>query len=166
MRESLRHGHKSLCERGIIRNQETNLGNLSADANAFAAKSALGDVPFMVSLKNGGGIRAQIGTLSAPDPVDGTVDKLPPPENPDTGKGEGGLVDRVLAERQAIPKIGTQAHRAERGCGGISRTREDPSLRNDTVLGRCKLDVCHGARALSCPSKYGDATRRRLLCAG
>ncbi|TCT02429.1 5'-nucleotidase C-terminal domain-containing protein [Aquabacter spiritensis] len=80
------------AERGIVRNQETNLGNLSSDANAYAARRILDDeAPFIVSLKNGGGIRAQIGTLSAPDPVDGSVDKLPPPANAEAGKLEGGV---------------------------------------------------------------------------
>ncbi|MFS8037816.1 ExeM/NucH family extracellular endonuclease [Xanthobacter sp. AM11] len=72
-------------ERGQVRNQETNLGNLSADANAGSLTGALtealgtaAEATYVVSLKNGGGIRAQIGTISAPDPVDGTVDKLPP----------------------------------------------------------------------------------------
>jgi uncharacterized repeat protein (TIGR02059 family) len=68
-------------ERIAVRNQETNLGNLSADANGYALQQALGGAAaqtYIVSLKNGGGIRAQIGTISAPDPVDGTVDKLPP----------------------------------------------------------------------------------------
>jgi 2',3'-cyclic-nucleotide 2'-phosphodiesterase (5'-nucleotidase family) len=79
-------------ERVFVRSQETNLGNLSADANGFAGREALGDDgAFIVSLKNGGGIRAQIGTISAPDPVDGTVDKLPPPANVDVGKEEGGV---------------------------------------------------------------------------
>jgi 2',3'-cyclic-nucleotide 2'-phosphodiesterase (5'-nucleotidase family) len=79
-------------ERVFVRSQETNLGNLSADANGFAAKQALGSGgAFVVSLKNGGGIRAQIGTISAPDPVDGSVDKLPPPANADVGKEEGGV---------------------------------------------------------------------------
>ena len=79
-------------ERGIIRTQETNLGNLSADANAFVAREALGDATaFIVSLKNGGGVRAQIGTVSDPDPVTGEIDKLPPPANPDAGKPEGGV---------------------------------------------------------------------------
>ncbi|MCA1998841.1 MAG: 5'-nucleotidase C-terminal domain-containing protein, partial [Hyphomicrobiales bacterium] len=65
-------------ERNQVRAQETNLGNLTADANAWKARTALDtDIP-VVSIKNGGGIRAQIGTISAPDPVDGTVDKLPP----------------------------------------------------------------------------------------
>lgn len=78
-------------ERLFVRNQETNLGNLSADSYAYAARDALGDDAFIVSLKNGGGIRAQIGTISAPDPVDGSVDKLPPPANPAVGKPEGGV---------------------------------------------------------------------------
>jgi 5'-nucleotidase, C-terminal domain/RTX calcium-binding nonapeptide repeat (4 copies) len=79
-------------ERGIIRNEETNLGDLSADANAYVARQALGDAPFLVSLKNGGGgIRAQIGTVSPPDPVTGEIDKLPPAANPDAAKPEGGV---------------------------------------------------------------------------
>lgn len=72
-------------ERNQVRNEETNLGDLTADANggegARALKAALGDAAeteYVVSIKNGGGIRAQIGTLSAPDPVTGEVDKLPP----------------------------------------------------------------------------------------
>ena len=52
---------------------------------------ALGDVPFLVSLKNGGGIRAQIGTVSDPDPVTGEIDKLPPAANPDADKPEGAI---------------------------------------------------------------------------
>ena len=46
-----------------MRSEETNLGNLTADANREAASDALGDQPFIFSLKNGGGIRAQIGDL-------------------------------------------------------------------------------------------------------
>src|SRR5262245_17674857 len=78
-------------ERAIVRTQETNLGDLSADANSFAAREAIGDTPLLVSLKNGGGIRAQIGTVSDPDPVTGEIDKLPPAANPEAGKPEGGV---------------------------------------------------------------------------
>ena len=78
-------------ERAFVRNEETNLGNLSADANAYAFRQAsAGDDTFVVSLKNGGGIRAQIGSLSLPDPVTGDIDKLPPGENPGV-KPEGGV---------------------------------------------------------------------------
>jgi Ca2+-binding RTX toxin-like protein len=65
-------------ERGQVRSQETNLGNLSADANAFVAKLAAGDGnPVVVSIKNGGGIRTALGEVSAPK-ADGSVDKLAP----------------------------------------------------------------------------------------
>lgn len=67
-------------ERAKVRSEETNLGNLTADANRYATAQALGaDAAgsFIVSLKNGGGIRAQIGTISSPK-ADGTVDYLPP----------------------------------------------------------------------------------------
>jgi 2',3'-cyclic-nucleotide 2'-phosphodiesterase (5'-nucleotidase family) len=77
-------------ERIAVRNQETNFGNLTADANLGAAVAANAG-SFVVSLKNGGGIRAQIGTISPPDPVTGSVTKLPPPANTAAGKPEGGV---------------------------------------------------------------------------
>ena len=80
-------GHTSVYlegERAFIRNQETNLGNISADANLAYAR--LVDPTVVVSLKNGGGIRAQIGSA---DVVSG--DKLPPAANPAAGKPEGAV---------------------------------------------------------------------------
>ncbi len=44
-----------------VRTQETNLGNLSADANLWAARQA--DPKVAVSIKNGGGIRESIGSV-------------------------------------------------------------------------------------------------------
>jgi len=81
-------------ERATIRNQETNLGNLTADANAAALVNALGSaapLTFIASLKNGGGIRAQIGTVSAPDPLTGEVSFLPPAANSAAGKPVGSV---------------------------------------------------------------------------
>ncbi|MDX1929827.1 MAG: choice-of-anchor I family protein [Pirellulaceae bacterium] len=81
-------------ERVAVRNQETNLGNLTADANTAALLNSLGaaaDRTFVASLKNGGGIRAQIGTVSAPDPVTGQVNFLPPAANPAAGKPAGAV---------------------------------------------------------------------------
>ena len=78
-------------ERSFVRGQETNLGNLTADANALSLKKALGgagDSEFIVSFKNGGGIRAQIGSVSS---AGGSSEKLPPTANPDTGKLSGGV---------------------------------------------------------------------------
>ena len=51
-------------DRVFARAQETNLGDVTADANAYVALKALGaGVPVVVSLKNGGGIRASVGTV-------------------------------------------------------------------------------------------------------
>lgn len=72
--------------RSSVRNQETNLGNLSADANLSTVQDyialnmpTLQDVP-LISLKNGGGIRADIGLplgVSGPEaPVGGAVSQL------------------------------------------------------------------------------------------
>ncbi|MCI4662738.1 MAG: choice-of-anchor I family protein [Neomegalonema sp.] len=47
--------------RAYVRTEETNLGNLTADANLAAAQAVDGTV--LVSLKNGGGIRSEIGTI-------------------------------------------------------------------------------------------------------
>ncbi len=47
--------------RSEVRTEETNLGNLTADANLFVAKQT--DPSVVVSLKNGGGIRDSIGEI-------------------------------------------------------------------------------------------------------
>lgn len=51
-------------ERRGVRQEETNLGNLSADANLAYAKTI--DSKTSISLKNGGGIRAAIGACIVP----------------------------------------------------------------------------------------------------
>ncbi|MFM7394302.1 MAG: alkaline phosphatase, partial [Cyanobium sp.] len=58
-------------ERALVRGQETNLGNLTADANLAYAKSV--DPSVVLSLKNGGGIRSQIGSIAVV-----TGEKKPP----------------------------------------------------------------------------------------
>jgi predicted extracellular nuclease/2',3'-cyclic-nucleotide 2'-phosphodiesterase (5'-nucleotidase family) len=73
-------------ERNQVRNQETNLGNLTADAQLEAAQDALGLGALVVSLKNGGGIRAQIGSVDYL-----TGEKQPPLANPDASKPEGAV---------------------------------------------------------------------------
>ena len=67
--------------RELVRTEETNLGDLSADANLAYAQSIDPDV--QVSIKNGGGIRSFIGAIQE----DGTL--LPPQENADAGKATG-----------------------------------------------------------------------------
>lgn len=51
--------------RSQVRTQETNLGNLTADANLWYAR-LLSEVPVDVSIKNGGGIRTEIGSAVVP----------------------------------------------------------------------------------------------------
>ena len=64
-----------------VRTEETNFGNLSADANLAEAKGF--DASTVVSIKNGGGIRASIGE------IDSAGNFLPPQANPLSGKLEG-----------------------------------------------------------------------------
>ncbi len=59
-----------------VRSEETNLGNLTADANLAYARQI--DPTVLVSLKNGGGIRNSIGQTVIPTgSVDGIPDRLP-----------------------------------------------------------------------------------------
>lgn len=69
--------------RATVRTQETNLGNLTSDANLFAARLITGDTRIGISLKNGGGIRDGIGSVA----LDGSL--LPPAANPAAGKQSG-----------------------------------------------------------------------------
>lgn len=71
--------------RESVRTEETNFGNLTADANLAAAQEV--DPEVLVSIKNGGGIRASIGELV--DNGDGTSSRLPTAANPLSGKDEG-----------------------------------------------------------------------------
>jgi YVTN family beta-propeller protein len=71
--------------RAEVRTEETNLGNLSADANLWAAQQS--DSSVVVSLKNGGGIRAEIGAVVG-QPVPSEV---PPIANPAAGKPAGAV---------------------------------------------------------------------------
>lgn len=71
-------------EREDVRTQETNLGNLSADANLAAAQAV--DDTVVISLKNGGGIRASIGAIDAE-----TGEQLPTAANEVTGKQAGDI---------------------------------------------------------------------------
>lgn len=77
--------------RGAVRTQETNLGNLTADANLWTAR--LVDPEVAVSIKNGGGIRDKIGMILQPPGTNDSamVQYLPPRANPDVGKEAGAV---------------------------------------------------------------------------
>ena len=68
--------------RSQVRTEETNLGNLTADANLSVAQQV--DPSVQISLKNGGGIRAPIGEV-----VGNEGQTVPPQANPVSGKEEG-----------------------------------------------------------------------------
>lgn len=74
------NGNRSGGETDGVRTQETNLGNLTADANLVMANEmaqALGETETVVlSLKNGGGIRASIGQTVVP-PGGDEAERLP-----------------------------------------------------------------------------------------
>ena len=78
-------------DRRDVRTQETNLGNLTADANLWYARQF--DPEVAVSLKNGGGIRDSIGLKVQPPGTTTPTDVvlMPPPANPDSGKEEGDI---------------------------------------------------------------------------
>jgi Ca2+-binding RTX toxin-like protein len=62
-------------DRGSVRTEETNLGNLTADANLAIAQTI--DPTAVISLKNGGGIRNNIGQVVVPTGSTGEVEFLP-----------------------------------------------------------------------------------------
>ncbi|AFL75629.1 ExeM/NucH family extracellular endonuclease [Thiocystis violascens] len=69
-----------------VRSQETNLGDLTADANLAAAQSV--DPTVVISIKNGGGIRASIGQTVVP-PGGGDYARIP---NEEIVDGDGNVV--------------------------------------------------------------------------
>lgn len=75
--------------RSQVRTQETNLGNLTADANLAIAQAH--DATVQVSIKNGGGIRDDIGYLTYPPGSTSEADLqfLPPAANSTSGKEAG-----------------------------------------------------------------------------
>ncbi|AVH65775.1 MULTISPECIES: DUF4330 family protein [unclassified Nostoc] len=80
--------------RGDIRTQETNLGNLTAEANLAIAKGY--DPKTVISIKNGGGIRDNIGIYTFPAGSTRSQDviKLPPQANLLAGKKEKAVYSR------------------------------------------------------------------------
>ncbi|NCR59244.1 MAG: bifunctional metallophosphatase/5'-nucleotidase [Microcystis aeruginosa LL13-06] len=81
--------------RGDVRTQETNLGNLTADAQDFYAEAYLNEHNLLsgfnkidISFTNGGSIRDQIGQFAIKQ-ITGDLITLPPQANPEVGKEEG-----------------------------------------------------------------------------
>lgn len=70
--------------RAVVRTEESNLGNLTADANLWRARQT--DPTVSISLKNGGGIRDSIGAVRG---YGGGAEYGPPLANPAVGKKFG-----------------------------------------------------------------------------
>ena len=81
--------------RAAVRNQETNFGNLTADANLWYAK--LHDSTVQISLKNGGGIRSEIGEVVAA-PGSTSVASLDPPKANAAANRKAGEVSQLAIE--------------------------------------------------------------------
>jgi 2',3'-cyclic-nucleotide 2'-phosphodiesterase (5'-nucleotidase family) len=98
--------------RSEVRTEETNLGNLTADANLFVARQL--DPGVMLSIKNGGGIRAEIGAIRG-QPV---PQELPPLANPGAGKPTGGVsqldIENSLRFNNSLVKLDVTAANLER----------------------------------------------------
>lgn len=99
--------------RGEVRTEETNLGDLSADANLWYAKQY--DNTVTVSIKNGGGIRDSIGSFST---AGGGTAELPPAANPSAGKAAGDIsqldVTNSLRFNNALAMVTVTAAELER----------------------------------------------------
>ena len=80
--------------RGDVRTQETNLGNLTAEANLAIAKET--DPSVVISIKNGGGIRDDIGRSIVPAGGTGEPELLPTEEIPGV-KPAGGISETDIA---------------------------------------------------------------------
>ncbi|NJK33565.1 MAG: DUF4114 domain-containing protein [Oscillatoriales cyanobacterium SM2_2_1] len=85
--------------RSEVRTQETNLGNLTADANIALAKNVdpfINNLP-IISLKNGGGIRDNIGSISAAAGATSSSDvtRLPPQPSELAPNKTGGAVSQL-----------------------------------------------------------------------
>ncbi|MEO1621282.1 MAG: 5'-nucleotidase C-terminal domain-containing protein, partial [Cyanobacteria bacterium J06632_3] len=80
--------------RSEVRTEETNLGNLTADANLAIAKEF--DSSVVISLKNGGGIRDDIGQVVVPAGGTGEPEFLPNEEIPGV-KPAGGISETDIA---------------------------------------------------------------------
>jgi 2',3'-cyclic-nucleotide 2'-phosphodiesterase (5'-nucleotidase family) len=81
--------------RAAVRNQETNFGNMTADANLWYAK--LYDSTAQISLKNGGGIRSEIGEVVAA-PGSTSVASLEPPKANTSANRKAGEVSQLAIE--------------------------------------------------------------------
>jgi 5'-nucleotidase / UDP-sugar diphosphatase len=88
-KDGVRFGRTAVYLNGLrqsVRTEESNLGNLTADANLWRARQT--DTNVSLSLKNGGGIRDSIGAIAS-STGNALPQRVPPPANPRVGKQAG-----------------------------------------------------------------------------
>ena len=112
-----------------VRNQETNLGNLTADANLAIAQES--DANTVISLKNGGGIRASIGRVVVPTGSTGAAVRVPNEEVPNI-KPDGGIseadIANVLAFNNSLSLVTVTAQELKEILEyGVSGSTNDPA---------------------------------------
>lgn len=150
-----------------VRGEETNLGNLSADANLFVAQAV--DPAVSISLKNGGGIRAAIGEVQQPpgSTNPNEVILLPPQAIPAAGKQTGdvsqfdiqtalsfnnglAIVELTAAELRALVEHGVANQPSRQGrfpqIGGFSFSYDPTRAAGDRVRS-LRIDDANGAAA-------------------
>lgn len=99
--------------RSQVRTEETNLGNLTADANLWYANllNPAADAPVDISLKNGGGLRTEIGSAVLPAGSNNPNDIVfSPPANNEVSEGnlratlrfDNGLVRLTLTASELV----------------------------------------------------------------
>ncbi|WP_170266512.1 Ig-like domain-containing protein [Brevifollis gellanilyticus] len=105
-KDSIIHGYTAVYLEGaapFTRNQETNLGNLAADASQQALRQILGGTEPIVSLRNAASITGQIGAVVDKD---GLVQKQSTQGNPALDKPVGGIsqldVENALRGNQPL----------------------------------------------------------------
>lgn len=109
-------GHSAVYLNGLksfVRSKETNLGDLTADANLWYAKQE--DASIQISIKNGGGIRASIGYAAYPAGSTSAADLTyySPAAYPAAGKEEGDIsqydLQSTLAFNNALATLSVTA---------------------------------------------------------
>jgi len=148
-------------ERTDVRSQETNLGNLTAEANLWYARQFAENVD--VSFKNGGGIRSSIADII--NNPDGTTSFVPPRADEEIGKPEGGvsqisigsalsfnndLTLLTLTQQELVELVESGTRAADGQTGGFGqlaglRYSYDPSAPEGERVRELSLVEGHGA---------------------
>jgi len=140
LKDGVIYGHTEVYLNGLraeVRTEETNLGNLSADANLAQAK--LTDPTAAISIKNGGGIRDSIGSTEDVFDVYGNVidvNRVKTVANPAAGKNAGDIsqldIENSLRFNNDLSMITVSAANLKRILNTVSRRQLPQALRDNS----------------------------------